>query len=106
MEATSAGNGKKMTANVPLDTPIVRGETQLDSLTLRRPGAGELRGLSLGRLMQMDVNEIVKLLPRITMPPITDVEAATLDGADMMEIGGELADFFLTKRRRDELQTT
>ncbi len=96
---------RKMTANIPLDTPIKRGETQIDALELRRPQSGELRGLSLGKLMQMEVTEISRLLPRITSPALTEEEVGRIDPADMMEIGGELVDFFLTKRRLAELPT-
>jgi hypothetical protein len=96
---------RKLFVDVPLDAPLTRGDTKLDSLRLRRPGAGELRGLSLAKLLQMDVNEIIRLLPRITQPGLTEHEAGQLDAADIMEIGGELADFFLTTRRRDELRT-
>ena len=34
---------------VPLDKPIVRGANTIDSLTLRKPASGELRGVSPAR---------------------------------------------------------
>lgn len=96
-----AGAGLKMFATVVLEKPIQRaGSDDIVTLTLRRPsGAGEFRGLSMVRLGQMEVNELLKLLPRITMPVLTDLECAAIDPADMMEICSELGDFLLTKSR-------
>jgi len=91
---------------VTLDEPIMQGETSISTLQLRRPGSGELRGLSLVRLGQMEVDEIRKLLPRIAMPTITEVDVDKIDPADMMEIAGELGDFLLSKRRRADFQTS
>ena len=87
---------------VELDEPIKQGDTVIGILQLRKPGAGELRGLSLARLGQLDVDEIRKLLPRITMPTLTVADVDKLCSADLFEIAGEMADFLLTKRRRTE----
>ena len=48
---------------VTLDSPITRGKTTIDSLTLRKPQSGELRGLQLVELLNMDVGTLIKLLP-------------------------------------------
>jgi len=96
---------KSLTDPIPLETPIVRGEQTLDALQLRRPDAGELRGLSLARLANGDVTETLQLLPRITMPPITAIEAGKLDPADLYELTDKVTDFFLTRRRRESLPT-
>ena len=96
---------------VPLDQPIIRGDAKFDTLSLRRPGSGELRGLSLGKLAQFDVDELLKLLPRIASvdaggpSPITSAEAAKLDPADLMEVADKVSDFLLSKRRRATLPT-
>ena len=55
---------------VALDTPIQRGETVIESLQIRKPRAGELRGLSLVELGQLKVDALGALLPRITLPPV------------------------------------
>lgn len=106
-DQNTAAGGRKMFATVVLEAPIQRaGSDDIVTLTLRRPGSGELRGLSMVRLGQMEVNELLKLLPRITMPVLTDLECAAIDPADMMEICSELGDFLLTKSRAAELPTT
>ena len=46
---------------VTLDTPIRRGTTSIDSITLRKPNSGELRGVSLVELLQMDVGSLIKV---------------------------------------------
>jgi len=93
-------DGRKMLIKVPLEVPIMRGETRLDSITMRRPDSGALRGLSLVQLGQMNVDEIRKLLPRITLEGLIVEEVDRIDPADMMEIAGELGDFLLPKRHR------
>ncbi|WP_247392571.1 phage tail assembly protein, partial [Ralstonia pseudosolanacearum] len=46
---------EKQTTTITLDTPITRGEQTISTITVRKPGAGELRGVSLMDLMRMDV---------------------------------------------------
>lgn len=85
---------------VPLDAPIVRGETRIEEVQLRKPGSGELRGLSLVDLGQLKVDTLIKVLPRITMPPITEVEAANMEPADLLACGAEIGGFLLQKSQR------
>lgn len=85
------------TATVQLETPIVRGEQTITSVTLRKPVAGELRGLKLFDLVQMDVTALITVLPRISTPALTSNDVAFLDTADLMELGAEVAGFFMTK---------
>lgn len=82
---------------ITLEVPIKRGETEITSVQLRRPKSGELRGLSIADLMQMDVNAVIKVLPRISTPTLTDAEAAGLDPADLAQMGGAVATFLLPK---------
>jgi Phage tail protein E. len=87
---------------VPLDTPIQRGEQKVDTLQIRKPSSGELRGLSLVDLGQLKVDALTKLLPRITMPPITAAEAANMDPADLLACGAEIGSFLLQKAKRTD----
>lgn len=48
----------QLTSNITLDTPIKRGDQVISVLTLRKPGSGELRGVSLMDLMRMDVSAL------------------------------------------------
>ncbi|WP_447796633.1 phage tail assembly protein [Pseudomonas moraviensis] len=82
---------------VNLDAPIVRGKTKIDSLVLRKPQSGELRGVQLIELLNMDVATLIKILPRITSPGITAPEAAGMDPADLLACGSKISAFLLQK---------
>jgi len=88
------------TASVTLDTPIKRGEQTITEIVLRKPASGELRGLKLVELMQLDVAALQNLIPRISSPTLTAADAQALDPADLMAIGVEIQSFFLTKADR------
>lgn len=88
---------------VTLDQPITRGDQVIEQLTLRKPAAGELRGIALAELPQLDVGAIIKLLPRITTPTITEHDARLMDPADLLDAGGKLASSLLKKAARAEL---
>lgn len=85
---------------ITLDQPIKRGETMLASITLRKPRAGELRGLTLEELLKTDVTTILKLLPRISDPILIDEEVNAMDPADLTECGGAIRGFFMTKAQQ------
>jgi hypothetical protein len=82
---------------VTLDTPIIRGKTSIDTLTLRKPQSGELRGVHLIDLLNLDVASLLKVLPRITSPGITAPEAAGMDPADLLACGNKVAHFLLQR---------
>ncbi|BBP86012.1 tail protein [Pseudomonas sp. Pc102] len=87
---------------VQLDTPIKRGEQKITQLDLRKPQAGELRGVHLGELLQLDVNSLIKVIPRISIPTLTEPEVAAMDLADLLAVGTKVAGFLLQKAARTE----
>lgn len=87
---------------VTLDTPIRRGTTTIDSITLRKPSSGELRGVSLVELLKMDVASIMKVLPRISAPSLTAVEVSGMDPADLLELGSKISGFLLQKSAKTD----
>jgi len=87
---------------VILDTPIRRGTTSIDSITLRKPNSGELRGVSLVELLQMDVGSLIKVLPRISSPSITAVEVAGMDPADLLALSSKISGFLLQKSAKTD----
>lgn len=90
--------------SVTLDTPIVRGSTTIETLTIRKPSAGELRGVKLQALMESDVNSIITLLPRITSPVLTTGEVNSMDASDLLALGNEVIIFLLPKSVRADLE--
>ena len=87
---------------VTLDTPIRRGTTYIDSITLRKPNSEELRGVSLAELLQMDVNSLVKVVPRISTPTLTAVEVTSMDPADLFALGTKVSGFLLQKSMKTD----
>ena len=83
--------------SVTLETPIKRGEQTIEEVTLRKPAAGELRGTSLSALMNLDIDALQKVLPRISSPMLTEADVAQLDPADLVQLGSVFAGFLLTK---------
>jgi hypothetical protein len=88
---------KTISDPVELEDPIKRGEEEIASIRIRKPGGGELRGLNLHDLLKLDVDTVHELLPRITMPPITKAEAVAMGPADLVSVSAEIADFFVPK---------
>jgi len=82
---------------VELDTPILRGKTEVTSVTVRKPQAGALRGIRLQALMDMDVNAMMVVLPRVTTPALTTPEINEMDPADLLSLSVEVVSFLLPK---------
>lgn len=87
----------KQTSTVQLDTPIKRGDQDITAIALRKPSSGALRGVQLANLLQMDVNSLITVLPRISDPVLTEQDVRNLDPADLLQIGTEVAGFLLPK---------
>ncbi|MBD9653571.1 phage tail assembly protein [Pseudomonas sp. PDM12] len=101
-ESTTAEPTKNLNQEViNLDTPLIRGETKVETVTLRKPMSGELRGVTLADLAQMDVLALRKVLPRISTPSLTDHEIGRMDPADLLQCGVAVAGFLLTKSQRE-----
>jgi len=105
-ELTTAIRKELPPYSVQLDEPIKRGDQVIDVITLRKPKAGELRGLSLQEVLQLDVNSLQKLLPRISSPTLTEQDVANMDTADLVAVGTELVGFFVQKQRKEEAYLT
>lgn len=88
---------KQNRITVVLDEPIKRGETLIESLELRRPTAGELRGSSMFGVARTEVDALITLLPRVTSPALIEAEVLRMDAADLMQCGLALASFCMPK---------
>nr|WP_245747101.1 phage tail assembly protein [Paraburkholderia lycopersici] len=85
---------------VALDTPIERNGQKITQVTLRKPKAGELRGTTLNALVNLDVDALAKVLPRISSPMLTEHDIREMDPADLVQMGVAFADFLLPNRAR------
>lgn len=103
-EATEVAD-KKDPNTVQLETPIKRAGGVITHVTLRKPTAGELRGVSLSELLQMKVDALQVVLPRITSPMLHKQEMQAIDPADLVNMGGVVLGFLLTKEQKADFQT-
>lgn len=82
---------------VVFETPLKRGDTEIKQVELIKPTAGSLRGVRLADLCQSDVDALLTVLPRITMPSLTKTECNALDPIDLISLGGKVIGFLQTK---------
>lgn len=86
---------------VELEVPIQRGSQTITHVQLRRPKAGELRGLSLSALLQLDASAVMQLLPRISQPTLNKHEVEALDPVDLVNLSQEVVDFLVSAKTLD-----
>ncbi len=89
------------TTSFTLDEAItVGGEEKIPAgttVTVRKPGSGELRGLALQNLLQLDVASLQTLAPRITSPVLLKAFVDAMAPSDLLQFGTEVVDFLLPK---------
>ncbi|NJQ74371.1 phage tail assembly protein [Escherichia coli] len=88
---------KQTEKTIQLDTPIKRGKTEITEIVLRKPQSGALRGTRLQAIMDMDVNAMMTVIPRISRPALTAQEIAEMDPADLTAMSVEVVTFLLKK---------
>lgn len=94
MSKVKAATEVKNTDNiVTLENPIKRGEQVIESITLIKPNVGMLRGVSLADVANSDVNALIKVLPRMTYPNLTEQEVAALELPDILSLAGKVVGF-------------
>jgi len=78
---------------VTLDNPVMRGEQKIEKVTVFKPNAGTLRGVSLASLANSDVDALIKVLPRMTYPALTEYEVMRLEASDLILFAGQVVGF-------------
>lgn len=86
----------KPAGRVTLSKPV--GEEKITTFTIRTPQAGELRGLNVAQLLQLNYNAHEALLPRITTPRLSKKMVGQLPASDFLLCGGEIISFLLGKQ--------
>lgn len=84
---------KNKSTQIVLSFPLVNGDTTIKKVELRKPKAGELRGLQLALVMQLDVDTVNTLVPRISSLSGRDMQ--NLEMEDYTAISFGLLDFFV-----------
>ena len=78
---------------VTLENPIKRGEQVIEKITLMKPNAGTLRGVSLADVARSEVDALIKVLPRMTYPALTEHEVMRLEASDLILFAGKVVGF-------------
>jgi len=100
-DQNNASTGKRF-SSFKLDADIIVGDKIVHAagteIQVRRPGAGELRGVDISAtISRCDYAQVEKIAPRITMPMLHKEHIAVMDPADFVQLGGEIVDFLLPK---------
>lgn len=93
----------EMTYELEYPITLGAGAQVIKQITIRKPYAGEMRGLSLQDIVSSEVDTISTLLPRITSPIIHKQMVDELDPVDLNVISRGIVSFFSTKNQRMEL---
>lgn len=101
MTTTTATSPKAHT--ITLDKPIERGDTQIASVSIRKPVASELNGLAISDLVRLETSSVLQVLPRITEPSLVPHEVNAMDPADLFQCATVVATFFLPSAVRADL---
>ncbi len=85
---------------IEFNEPIVRGDLTISEVNINKPKTGALRGLSLSDLLKLDVDTVIKLVPRVSTPTILEHEVANLDPSDFLSISTAVVGFFASTEQR------
>lgn len=91
--------GKIDSVTVTLHEPIEVGGKEYGEITLRKPLAGNLRGLSLTHLQVGDLGQLLKLIAHLSELPITAIERLSL--ADITALNNVVTGFLYPKQLSD-----
>lgn len=78
---------------VTFEAPVKRGGQIIESVTMITPNTGTLRGVSLASVANSDIDALIKVLPRMTMPSLTEQEVAALSLPDILALAGKVVGF-------------
>ncbi|MPV86905.1 phage tail assembly protein [Ostreibacterium oceani] len=78
---------------ITLSQPIARDGNDITQLTLREPRAGDLRGLKLLDVFQLDIDAVAVLLSRIATPSIIASEVNQFSLTDLQRVSEGLVGF-------------
>ncbi|MCX8578810.1 phage tail assembly protein [Gilliamella sp. B2717] len=78
---------------IKLKSGLKSGKSIISELSIRKPLTGDLRGIKLVDFIELDIDSLAKVLPRITTPSIAEHEVYTLDLIDLSEITRVIAGF-------------
>lgn len=96
----------KIATSYTLSSPVTIDGKEVCQVSLRKPKTGELRGLNLTDVLQMNINAMITLLPRVTQPPLAPAQVSDLDPADFMGLASGVVGFFVKGAQLEALIQT
>ena len=90
---------------ITLSTALLRGDKQITDITVNKPTVPALKGLKMFDVLQMDVDALQVLLPRVTSPVLHKADFATMEVADFTELAAAAVGF-LGKNSEVETEAT
>lgn len=82
---------------IELSAPIINGKNEITKFSMRKPLAGDLRGIKLLNFVDADVDSLAKVLPRITTPTLTEQDVYKMEIGDLANVVLEISDFLKPK---------
>jgi len=80
-----------------LSNPIINGKTEITKITIRKPLAGDLRGVKLLNFVDADIDSLAKVLPRISTPTLSEQDVYNMDLTDLTGVVVEMSSFLKPK---------
>lgn len=84
---------KDTNKTITLSTPIKRGDKEFAEITVIKPTVSALKGLKMFDVLQMDVDALQVLLPRVTQPMLHKNDFLNMDIADFTELAAHAVGF-------------
>lgn len=103
MSATTITSTAGALTTIELDHPVIRGETEIRTVQIRKPKAGDLRGLSLSDLFDMKTDTVLAVIPRVSTPTLTTHEASQLELSDLFKFSVRLVAVLLPEESQQEV---
>ena len=96
---------EKLNSVTLLNSVTIDGK-KVRKISLRKPRAGELRGLAVSEIVRMEVNSLIKLIPRISTPHFSEEQVGKLDPSELMDFGAKITTFFVKPAQMADLDLT
>lgn len=80
---------------VKLKNGIIRGDSRITDITVRKPLTKQLRGTSIIKLTELHADEWALVLPRITTPKVDKVDFATMPVPEFMKLASAALELML-----------
>ena len=81
--------------NIKLKHPLARDGSQIETIPLRRPLAGDMKGVSQHDILRMVPEAVCTLVTRISEPMLPASQFWMLDPTDLLEVSGRVVGFFV-----------